>query len=337
MPPNWSGTQLIGVNQLELNAARRYSAVDANPLVGGDQVRCCFRDCDRWLAQRHQGAIGPVCFCDIHGVSVSTKPTYVYQDYRQNFIVDLALLERVKKLKVESWRLGYEKSEDALSWNVFVGLAGLEGLNAAFRLLTGREVDGEPELYLWGVRIDGSAPPQRWANLVRVRQELEAGFSIPTEPDIMLRYPGDCLVLIEAKFGSPNGTLERQKARFGTVSEYLNRYRSAPGQSDPLDRNWIRQQAPEDILEQLCRNVIFAQWLSQTGEQPIVVNLVREGEEPNVSKLLSPHLARECPVRFRRATWECLARLSLMDSEEAEPLRSYLNNKSFELTSAFAL
>jgi len=56
-----------------------------------------------------------------------------------------------------------------------------------------------------------------------------------------------------------------------------------------------------------------------------------------VSKLLSPHLARECPVRFRRATWECLARLSLMDSEEAEPLRSYLNNKSFELTSAFAL
>jgi hypothetical protein len=35
--------------------------------------------------------------------------------------------------KVESWRLGFETSEDALSWNVFVSLYALRGLTEAFK------------------------------------------------------------------------------------------------------------------------------------------------------------------------------------------------------------
>jgi hypothetical protein len=36
-------------------------------------------------------------------------------------------------------------------WNVFVALAGLNGLASAFKILTAVEV--EPELYLWGIKI----------------------------------------------------------------------------------------------------------------------------------------------------------------------------------------
>jgi hypothetical protein len=260
----------------------------------------------------------------------------VYQDYRQNFVVDLGLLEAVKTLKVESWRLGNERSEDALSWNVFVGLAGLGGLNEALRLLTGYEGDKEPELYLWGVRIDVSAP-QRWTNLARVRGELEAGAGLPTEPDVILHVPGELLVLIEAKFGSPNGTFKGKDERFGSIAEYLDSYPGLPGQADPLDREWIEGQPAEAILEQLCRNIVFAHWLAQSDERPMVVNVVRNRDESDVSQRISQHLAKDIPVQFRRATWESLARMPLMATEAAEPLRTYLGNKSNGLTNSFDL
>ena len=37
-----------------------------------------------------------------------------------------------------------------MSWNVFVVIARLGEPSAAFQQLTGHEVEGEPELYLWG-------------------------------------------------------------------------------------------------------------------------------------------------------------------------------------------
>src|SRR3954454_1151135 len=53
---------------------------------------------------------------------------------RRNFIVRDDLVRSIalrKGMKVESHRLGYEMSEDALSWNVFVSLAEARRLRAA--------------------------------------------------------------------------------------------------------------------------------------------------------------------------------------------------------------
>ena len=138
---------------------------------------------------------------------MSTKPTYIYRDPERNFIVGKDIPTRIAK--VENWRLGFETSEDALSWNVFVGLYALKGLAEAFEKLTGTIPTGEPELYLWGNRIDSDCAP--WPNLHEVRKQLERDMAIPTEPDIMLRIPGQAIVLIEAKFGSPNGRLAGKK------------------------------------------------------------------------------------------------------------------------------
>ena len=84
---------------------------------------------------------------------MSAKPTYVFQDRKRNFIIGRDLPERLPK--VEKWRLGNnETSEDALSWNGFAGLYALNGLRQAFEKLTGITPAEEPELYLWGNRID---------------------------------------------------------------------------------------------------------------------------------------------------------------------------------------
>lgn len=334
MEPKWTSCQPLGVNELETDAAYRYTPRATGPLIRKDEIRCCVRDCGNWLAIRHRRLNDPKAFCPDHGVSVSGSPTYIYRNYRDNFIIDIPTLERVKQLKVESWRLGNERSEDALSWNVFVGLAGLNGLRAAFKALTGFEVNDGPELYLWGIKISDNEP-QVWDKLVEVRRELEKGVGWPTEPDVILRVPGSVLLLIEAKFGSPNGTLLGNEDRFGRVAEFLNRYPCAARKSDPLNREWIEAQPREKVLQQLLRNIIFAQWLADEGETPFVVNLVRASDESNVSERFAAHLAADSPVGFRRATWENLFQLPLMSTDRAKPLRCYLENKTNKLARAF--
>lgn len=336
MPLNWSGTQPIGWNDIEDDAAHRYTLGATNSLLQPNAIRCCVRGCNHWLAKRRRGPSDPNTFCPDHGISVSTSPTYVYRDYRRNFIIDLDILDRVKTLKVESWRLGNERSEDAVSWNVFMALAGMTGLAAAFHHLTAMQADTEPELYLWGIRVLDQQP-EVWPKLIAVRRALENGAGIPTEPDIILRVPGQAVVLIEAKFGSANGTMKGQEDRFGAVGEFLDRYPCGENRADPLNRQWIEGQPPEFVLQQLVRNVVFAQWLAEEGELPFVVNLVREADEQNVEDRMTNHLAANGPVRFQRATWESLARLPLLSQQDAAPLRIYLKNKTNNLTRAFAI
>jgi len=56
-------------------------------------------------------------------VSFRVSPTYVLQDHLENFIVGRELVDTLTG-KAETWRLGNENSEDALSFNVFRSLQG---------------------------------------------------------------------------------------------------------------------------------------------------------------------------------------------------------------------
>src|SRR5439155_27287152 len=103
-------------------------------------------------------------YCPSHGIRLHAG-TFVYwngakpaQDARlRNFRVqrDLAMeIALESSSKAEKHRLGYEMSEDALSWNVFVALAEAKKLREAASFLTGRNVGAETDLYLWGERVD---------------------------------------------------------------------------------------------------------------------------------------------------------------------------------------
>src|SRR5262245_37846209 len=105
MPPIWTGLPW-GYSDLEVNAAERYRLRANDPLIRQDAIRCCVRGCRRWLAKRSRGKPNADCYCQDHGISVSTSPTYVFKDYRKNFIIEVAKLEKFKKLKVESWQIG---------------------------------------------------------------------------------------------------------------------------------------------------------------------------------------------------------------------------------------
>lgn len=311
--------------------------VDADQavVVSADRVRCCIRGCSRELLKAHVGSRwNSECFCPEHHIRVSpsaTCPTYVYKEATRNLIIDHDSFEKVEK--VESWRIGNENSEDALTWNVFVGLERLGRLHAAVRALTGVVIDAEPRMYLWGNQIQAGDVSPSWPELEAVRDDLEGGFEIPTEPDVALHLPGKLLVLIEAKFGSRNSTLDRKKKQYETATAFLDRYVKPDRGPDPLDRAWIEAQPGGRILEQLCRLAVFGARMAKRGEKVVVVNLLRKKELDASRPDFASHLVTGGPVSFDVHTWEQLIPLS--GGADNDTLHRYLTEKSHCLRPAF--
>jgi len=191
----------------------------------------------------------------------------------------------------------------------------------------------EPLLYLWGHRLDENRPTE-WSALETARQEFEDDLSIQTEPDFALHVPGRLLVIVEAKFGSANSTLDKKDA-YESAEDFLDRYGARQRGDDPLNRDWILAQPSERVLEQLCRMAVFASHLRAEGEEVVVVNLLRRKEAKATPPAFDQHLRSDGPVRFALRTWEELA--ALTEGPEAAPMRAYMQDKTYRLRPAFDL
>ena len=164
----WSDSLPYGIDSFEENVASKYQKGSKAEFLDADDIHCCIRGCNHWHKRRKRGK--PCSYCPDHEISVSSSPTYIFKDSQRNYIVGRELIKEMKK--VERWRLGNENSEDALTWNAFVGLLKLEGLKSLFELFTGTSPASEPELYLWGNRIN-TEEPAFWEKLKHVRSELD--------------------------------------------------------------------------------------------------------------------------------------------------------------------
>jgi hypothetical protein len=252
-------------------------------------------------------------------------------------------------MKAEAHRLGYEMSEDALSWNVFVSLAVAGKLREAAQHLTGRTLRSEPSLYLWGhhigLRHDDFAT---YPHLSRVRDVLEKGISrFPTEPDIMLIAPGEMLICIEAKFGSgnplahdsPTAAGEKPTTREGLLERYLARSEYA--------RRCVRSEliGPR-FHSQLFRNIVFACEMAE--ELPWhVVNLVSNTQLGRADEVrysfarpttdVCCYLYPDHQHCFTYRTWEDLHAALIRDCADLKALDDYLRGKSAHYRRAFEL
>jgi hypothetical protein len=241
----------------------------------------------------------------------------------RNFIVKTDLAKDAMKpgAKAESYRLGYEMSEDALSWNVFVSLAVARELKNAAEWLTGRLLREEPELYLWGKRIDPIDLKNNelgtYQALEEVRDNLEGGIKrFVTEPDIMLVVKNEMVICIEAKFGSGNslahdGSIkdgEKPASRVGLLARYLG-----PATKDRTKGIIRPENIPQRLHGQLFRNVIFASEMAVKDWH--VVNLVSRTQHQNRKETAScsfldptddvrSYLSQESKSCFTYRTWE---------------------------------
>lgn len=308
------------------------------------RVRCYVRGCKQILRVPSRWDKGDVC--PDHGIRChysSASATYAYADASRNAIASPDLLAaRIIRhpFKYESHRLGSERSEDMLSWNVFRSLQEAGGLGMIARLITGDSCPVEPTLYLWGICLtDDEFKPSEM--LIAARERFESNLPVDrpkTEPDIMLHLPGRYLILIEAKFTSANTWYEkgpRKDATSLTLEELLTIYH------DPALRILDHQRArsASRVHYQLWRNMFFAEWMAKDDHprtKAYHVNLVRAGYEKATAEEFSRLLRPEFKERFRRLTWEDIYRLCLKQPHLGRLCR-YFETKTAGLMPAFHL
>jgi len=204
--------------------------------------------------------------------------------------------------------------------------------------ITGLEIQQEPRLYLWGLSISEDTF-QPWDLLIAARKRFESNLPVqrpPTEPDIALYLPGYYLILIEAKFTSPNPFYvdgPRRTPTSLTKDELMDLYQ------DPalhmLDVENARQ--AERVYYQLWRNMVFAEWMARAGHggtQAYVANLTKDGQEEESCKHFRELMKPECAGRLVHVTWEDLY-TKITASAGLSRLRRYLESKTAGLIQAF--
>jgi len=308
------------------------------------RVRCYVRGCQQVLRTPTRDDGGEVC--PEHGIRChysSYGATYGYADVRGNAIVSPDLLAtRIvgHPFKFESDRLGLERSEDMLSWNVFRSLQEAGCLGMIGRLITGDTTPAEPLLLMWGILLSDDAL-RPWDLLIAARNRFESALPVQrpfTEPDIALWLPGRYLILIEAKFTSVNMYYERglrKDTQSLTLDELLEIYH------DPnlriLDHDTARKQSR--VYYQLWRNTVFAEWMAREDHpatKAYHVNLVREGYEEASAAEFHGLVRPEFTDRFQRITWEQIY-LMLANNGRLSRLCRYLETKTAGLVRAFNL
>jgi hypothetical protein len=241
--------------------------------------------------------------------------------------------------KYETHRLGLENSEDALTWTVYRSLQEAGCLHELAHGITGEEVAPEPQLFLWGLGLtDDSLQP--WDLLIAARERFESQLPVPrplTEPDIALYLPGHYLILIEAKFTSPNPYYTdgpRQDAESLTKAELLAIYQ------DPklcfLDGRHAEK--ADKVYYQLWRNLVFAEWMALAagpGTRAYHANLTRAGHEHASCTQFRQLLRSAFAERFVHTSWEDLYLRWTLTRPELRRLREYLATKTTNLRQAF--
>jgi hypothetical protein len=272
--------------------------------------------------------------CPTHGIRCHASGTYSYADVRRNIIVDADLVaERLvgHPFKYESNRLGYEKSEDALTWNVYRSLQKAGCLNLLAERISGRAIRVEPRLYLWGLSLtDNTLEP--WGLLKVARKRFESNLPVKrplTEPDIALYLPGYYLILIEAKFTTINPFYvngPRRDNRSLTKDELLDIYQDPNLHMLDVDR----ARRAERVYYQLWRNMVFAEWMALAdglGTTAYHANLTREGKERescrHFQRLINPAFSR----RFVHLSWEDIC-FRMTDAQELSRLQGYVETKT---------
>jgi hypothetical protein len=326
---------------------------------------CPVRGCEEPLRRETIGKKrkSEVKICLRHGMRLHSG-TFVYWDPDapksaplRNLVVRRDLATRFLDKgsgKAESHRLGYEMSEDALTWNVFVGLKEEGKLAKAVEVLCGAKPSREPDLYLWGLRVDDSTSrPERFGPLQKVRELLEdEKWRYATEPDVMLVVPGELLVSVEAKFGSPNSLTKRaqdtRSEKPTTIEGLVDRYLQEKAGAAVAVINKDRLSHP--LHGQLFRNIVFASEMAHRAQIADwrVVNLVgAKLWEDGRGKETAEAAAYEDPTpqiidylreahrhRFAFATWEQLYAGVL---KGVPGIAQYMQQKSAHFQPAFGL
>lgn len=309
------------------------------PARNSTHVECYVRGCENVLEMPRRGFKGTVC--QDHGIRCHKSSTYSYADASRNVIADhWEFSNKLLKhpFKFESHRMGLEKSEDVLSWNVFKTIHSHGLLKEFSEHLVGRSFSVEPQLFLWGINMETY---EAWDMLIAARNRFESSLPVKrplTEPDIAIYVPGQIVILIEAKFTSVNPVYKtgvRASSQSLTLEELVGIYQDPSLNTLDLARAKVASQ----IHYQLWRNMVFAEWMARLDGNQVdhqVVNLVCDLAEKQSVHEFRRFIKPAKENALMRCTWESIHSWSRQHSK-LMMLSKYMEQKTASLKPAFNL
>ena len=272
-----------------------------------------------------------VSLCPVHHVAVHATRggfTYVYDEPWRNLLWadadDKARLDAILRGKRES-RMGHEHSEDAVTWNVFRFFERHGCLAPAIRTICPCP-DSEPLAVFWTTH-DGCL----WEPYRRCSDQIPERASARSESDLIFLWERKLLVVVEAKFRSPNRSDPKKRDSESRKAEpyikhaprHLNRAGAEEAVRDgwyELLRNWVLGTTLREAL--MCENLVL-------------VNLVRKRHESDHGENPQREFAeRACSLssdsQFAIAQWEDLiaAAPSISRHPDSDVLVRWARNKS---------
>lgn len=278
-------------------------------------------------------------FCPQHGIYISPS-TFEYKNEVDSFLwredTNRRLLEEIKCVKAEKHRLGRERSEDAVTWNVFRFIDSHGHLPGVCDTLLCPGLWNNTRLIYWSYD-----PVQRsaWDWLLRARVEFGEADTLElakgqrvSEPDLIVIGDG-ALAFVENKFRSGNDTSGKGKSLLRRLDN-LKRYCTGGSRwYDKVFRNDYRTVVSDQKYE-LLRFWLLGSWIAHQHEPRLrfyLVNVVRDGEETDIEETFGDHIRQDDQRRFVRLTWEEIHRYiatSTPQDKAKDALLTYFSDKT---------
>jgi hypothetical protein len=233
---------------------------------------------------------------------------------------DLKYLDQIKLSKRES-RMARERSEDALTWNIF-RFFEREGLLTEFvRFVAGSMVEN-PDLIYWSYSaITNTA----WTPLLQARSAFGEEPDRGSEPDLILNTD-DSLVFIEVKFTSSN------YKRVDSVSKLPKYVKGENGWYDQVFTKDIFHVAIYKKCYELMRFWLLGTWMAEQMDKDfMLLSLTPMRIDPNLTDTVTPMIQQNNRRRFKRITWEDIyswIRGSVPKTQDRERVLIYLEQKT---------
>ncbi len=262
--------------------------------------------------------------CKEHKIYI-TPTTFIYEDLRDNLLwydADKDFLDKIIAAKRIKAQLHHDKSEDAVSWNVFRFLERTKLLPEFLERLHNSPVKS-PEVIYWSY---SQSQQKVWNELEKTRAEFGESPQRSSEPDLVVKSD-DVLFFIEAKLTAPNKIDFNKNHTAEDRAERVRRYSKG---------DYFLNQPVENIMDagyyQLMRFWLIGALIADNKNLNFyLLNLVRKNEEKDIESEFGKYIKQNEKRKFIRVTWEdiykYISNTGLL-GEDKDKMLGYFRNKT---------
>ena len=262
--------------------------------------------------------------CKKHKIYI-TPTTFIYEDLRDNLLwydADKDFLDKIIAAKRIKGQLHHDKSEDAVSWNVFRFLERTKLLPGFLERLHNSPVKS-PEVIYWSY---SQSQQKVWNELEKTRAEFGESPQRSSEPDLVVKSD-DVLFFIEAKLTAPNKIDFSKNHTAEDRVERVRRYSKC---------DYFLNRPVENIIGagycQLMRFWLIGALIADNKNLNFyLLNLVRKNEEKDIESEFGKYIKQNEKRKFMRVTWEdiykYISNTGLL-GEDKDKMLGYFRNKT---------